>query len=123
MPKVEMVETLIYAAKEGEEPKTHGRGSVVSLPDDLARSLLARGAAIAPGSRRAAATPAKPTGDALIERLVQIIGGLDPAEDFNPEGKPGLRAIAAVAQFSVTADERDAAFEAFAASQAKKTDA
>lgn len=55
-------------------------------------------------------TVVKPEGEALTEAICDVIGGLDETEDFNANSEPSLWALGHALGYSVTTDERTAAW-------------
>lgn len=83
-------------------------GAEAEIDDTLAKDLLARGLVEMLAQLE---KPAKPAGEALIEAIAAAALKLDKKEDFGKDGKPNVKALSLVLGYSVTAEERDAAFD------------
>lgn len=90
-------------------------GSPASLPDLEAAYLVAKGLATSTGGsqqRSRQPAPNQITDASLIDAIVDTIAELQP-DAFGKDGKPGVKAIEEILEQSITASDRDKAWEIY----------
>lgn len=89
--------------------KEYPAGEVVPLPEETAKSIAKRhGGHLSTETSKGIVLP---TGQELINAIVEAIGTLDSEEDFTKGGKPVVAAIEKVVGFDITSEHRDAAWQ------------
>jgi hypothetical protein len=103
----------------------YNAGEIAGLPPKDAHAAIADGFATRVGGSQPIAEPARAneqareTERAQVEHVAKFIGALDEADEghFDANGLPSLTKLSQLAGFSVTAQQRDAAWKKFQADQ------
>jgi hypothetical protein len=107
--------------------KSYPPGSILELADDEAERAIFRGFAekennaAVPNASAAQnqSAPEKPA--PAMEDIVDAIASLDPTKDFGKNGKPNVEAIVNLLDATITAAQRDEAWDIFRQGQSENS--